>query len=346
MKKISFMLGFIACAVLGTGCNGNKTGYAGGELFDKVTMERSSSASSATLRVGVNGPWELYAGSSTDKISMSESVLEGEGDGSFEFAVTPERREYYQFVNGENMALLAERHLALEGTFNFRDLGGYPTKDGKHIKWGKLFRSDDLHGLTPADKVYLGSIPIVSVVDFRAQQEADNAPDRLPSADTRYYPLPIAPGDMSDVSVFGELTSEKISGLMEQMNVQFVSTPEFVARYREFFRILQDGGNIPLVFHCSAGKDRTGMGAALILSALGVDEGIIMGDYLLSNEYIISKYASYIGSNPELEPLFSVRREYLQAGMDEIRGRYGSVEAFLTGELGVDLASFRRMYLD
>lgn len=341
-----FLCGFIACAVLVTGCKEKKTGYFGEEVFDKVTMERSSSSDSATLHVGIYGPWELYVGASTDNISMSGPILNGEGPGSFGFDVNPEKREYYQFVSGAGRALLAERHLGLEGVFNFRDLGGYPTMDGKHVKWGKLFRCDDLHGLTPADKVYLNSIPIVSVVDFRAEQEAAAAPDQLPSEGTRYYHLPISPGDMSDVSAFGELTAEGVIDLMAQMNEQFVTTPEFIAQYREFFRLLQDESNIPLVFHCSAGKDRTGMGAALILSALGVDEDIIMEDYLLSNKYIISKYSSYIGANPELEPLFSVRYEYLRAGLDKIKEEYGSVENFLTDQLDIDIASFRRMYLD
>ncbi len=346
MSKMIFLCGFIACAVMVTGCNGKKTGYSGEELLGKVTVERSSSGASATLNVEVDGPWELYAGDSTADISMSEPVLKGEGRGNFGFAVDPEKRQYYQFTSGGNSALLAERHLGLEGVFNFRDLGGYPAAEGKHVKWGKFFRSDDLHGLTPADKVYLASIPVVSVVDFRAEQEAAAAPDRLPSDDTHYYHLPISPGDMSDVSAFGELTAEGIIELMGQMNEMFVTTPEFIAQYREFFRLLQDEGNIPLVFHCSAGKDRTGMGAALILSALGVDGEIIMQDYLLSNKYIISKYSSYIGSNPELEPLFSVRSEYLRAGLDKIKEEYGSVDNFLKDQLNVDIAAFRRKYLE
>lgn len=346
MSKMIVLCGFIACAVMVTGCKEKKTGYSGEELFDRVTMERSSSSASATLHVGVDGPWELYAGTSSGSIDMSEPVLKGEGRGSFGFAVDPEKRGYYQFVSGADRALLAERRLGLEGVFNFRDLGGYPAMDGKHVKWGKFFRSDDLHGLTPADKAYLGNIPLVSVVDFRAEQEAAAAPDQLPSDGTRYYPLPISPGDMSDVSAFGERTAAGIIDLMEQMNEQFVTTPEFIAQYREFFRLLHGENNIPLVFHCSAGKDRTGMGAALILSALGVDEDIIMQDYLLSNKYIISKYSSYIGANPELEPLFSVRSEYLRAGLDKIKEEYGSVENFLTDRLGVDIDSFRKMYLE
>ena len=132
---------------------------------------------------------------------------------------------------------------------------------------------------------------------------------------------------------------------MMQMNTLFVTDSTFVDKYRIFFRLLQDEQEVPLLFHCSAGKDRTGMGAALILYALGVDEATIMQDYLASNIYLDNKYAKELERNPEPKSVLTVKREFLQAGIDRIKQDHGSVENFLKNVLKVDLAKFKERYL-
>lgn len=246
-----------------------------------------------------------------------------------------------------NKAVLRnDRRLPLSGCYNFRDLGGYRAADGRSVKWGLLFRSDDLSSLTSADVTHLSSIPIRTVVDFRSQMEIDMAAEKMPSADAKYCQLSIEPGNLSDLRDFANLTSDGVEEKMEQINEYFVTQDDAIARWAEFFRLLQDDRNEPLVFHCSAGKDRTGMAAALVLFALGVDQSVIMDDYLLSNDYLTGKYQSYIDRYPQLEPLFVVRREFLQAGIDKIEQLFGSPEKFLTEKLGVDLAKLRDIYLE
>ena len=132
---------------------------------------------------------------------------------------------------------------------------------------------------------------------------------------------------------------------MKDMNILLVTDSACIHQYKEFFKLLQNGDDIPLMFHCSAGKDRTGMGAALVLSALGVDEQTILKDYLLSNTYLANKYAGLKSQYPTISSLFEVKPEFLQAGLDKIKKDHGSVENYLTKVLGVDIQKMREMYL-
>lgn len=235
-------------------------------------------------------------------------------------------------------------HIPMEGAFNFRDMGGIPTADGRHTRWGKLFRSDDLHKLTSVDLDYLASIPIASVVDFRSESEMKSAPDKLPEGAVN-YPFSIDPGNLSAAADLSALAETDMDSLMIQIYIMLVTEEENINRYRDFFALLQNKENLPLVFHCSAGKDRTGIGAALTLFALGVDEDEIMKDYLLSNQFIVKKYAAYVAQYPELKPLFEVKPEYLNSAIQRIKKDHGHVENYLVNVLGVDIDRIRDLLL-
>lgn len=142
------------------------------------------------------------------------------------------------------------------------------------------------------------------------------------------------------------MTPEEVEAKMEWMNVYFATSDEGRERYREFFRLLQETDDAAILFHCSAGKDRTGMGAALILYALGVPEQTVMEDYLASNGYLAGKYSRYAERFPQLKGMLEVKPNYLSAGIDSIRTAYGSVETYLREELGADIGKLREFYLD
>ncbi|ANH83928.1 hypothetical protein A8C56_13600 [Niabella ginsenosidivorans] len=231
----------------------------------------------------------------------------------------------------------------MSGGFNFRDLGGYKTKDNRYVKWGKIFRSDDLGTLTDTDLNYLSSVPLINVVDFRSPEEIKEAPDKHPASLHNDFQYSITPGNLTGLM---SLDSTQIDKAMMQMNELLVSDSAAVEQYRKMFVLLQNpSGNIPLLYHCTAGKDRTGMATALILYALGLDENDIMNDYLMSNKYIEAKFATYIKAKPALLSLFSVKKEFLQAGIDRIKKDNGTVENFLTEKLNVDIPKFRELYL-
>ena len=238
------------------------------------------------------------------------------------------------------------RVLPMEGGFNFRDMGGYESASGKSVKWGLLFRSDEMGNLTPSDLEYLNNIPLRTVVDFRSESEISAAPDRKPASVTGSYALTISPGNHSNISDVRQLMNENGEEFMKDINRLLVSDPVIISRYKEFFSLLQDETKLPLLFHCTAGKDRTGMGAALFLASLGVDESVIFEDYMLSNPLLEDKYRSLIDEIPNLKPMLEVRPRYLKAGFEQIKMTYGSIENYLNDVLDVNPELMKKLYLE
>ncbi|NDV46431.1 tyrosine-protein phosphatase [Paludibacter sp. 221] len=346
MKRvvIYFMIlgvcGFAACTQKTT-----KAMYEGNDISNEAKILRDKQTKAATLEVSTKGKWKIYAGKSVETIDFSKPLLEGEGSGVFPLNVSNTERSYFQFATDDGKAILAERHLPMTGGFNFRDIGGLKTKDGKYVKWGKILRSDDLSTLTDSDLVYLQSIPVRTVIDFRSQSEIDMAKDKLLETVTLYRNLNIEPGNIMASNLEFDVDTVDFDQLMLEMNRALVGDSMSIVRYTEFFHLLQNEDVIPLMYHCSAGKDRTGMATALILFSLGVDEGAILNDYLLSAEYLKDKYAKYVEFYPNIEPLMTVKPEFLQAGIDKIKEDYGSVENYLTDVLKVDLNKMKKMFL-
>ena len=331
-------------AMVSCGKTAQKAEYTGEDLTGKVEILRNKQTKAATIRIDIPGEWEVYAGSSVDKIDFSAPVAKGNTTGVFKLDVPNSTRSYFQVVTPAGKAILAESHLPMTGGYNFRDLGGYRTTDGRYVKWGKILRSDDLHKLTPEDITYLGSIPLVSVVDFRSEQEMTEAPDKLPATATGYA-CSIDPGNLMAAMGRDLQLPGRADSVMREMNRLLVTDPVAIAQYITLFELLQSEKDVPLMFHCSAGKDRTGLGAALILTALGVDQETILNDYLLSNIYLEEKYSQYIAENSDMKALFSVQPQYIGTAFEQIRKDHGSVENYLTHVLHVDLEKMREMYL-
>src|SRR5262245_45951065 len=176
------------------------------------------------------------------------------------------------------------RHLNLAGASNFRDLGGYPARDGKHIRWRQLFRSNHLGALTEDDIVVLRELGLKSAFDLRGAEE------RLPTL-CRYdgitvHSLPIEPVTMAvlrDLLAAGKpVGGEETAEIMRDSYRNYVR--HNTASFKALFAHLLDD-TAPLVFHCTAGKDRTGFAAALILKALGVADDVVVEDYMLTNRF-------------------------------------------------------------
>lgn len=233
------------------------------------------------------------------------------------------------------------RALPIEGAYNVRDMGGYKAADNKTVKWRKVFRSGDLNQLTDKDLAYLSSIPLITDIDFRDSAEIAVAPDRKPASLKNQLFLPITVGNVID---FQTIDSASVPNILIEGNKFFVKSSQ--EQYKKFFQILMDKKNEPLLFHCSAGKDRAGYAAALFLSSLGVDRETVIQDYLLTNQYLKEKYKPVIDSKPYLAPLFEARPEYIQAAFDIIDNEYGGMENYLTNYLQVDLKKMREIYTE
>lgn len=311
-----------------------------------ASISRDKYTKAASLHINTPQPWDIYVGSSVDLIDLAHPILSGSGEGNFLLPVDLSNRSYFKLVSGLEEVVLAERLLPMEGAFNFRDLGGILMKDGRRVQWGKLFRADELTNLTASDIKYLEGISIKSVIDFRAENEIKRAPDKLPPTAEYTYPLTIAPGAMSPDRGHTDEGKASFAAQMRQMNESYVTDPACIRAYRIMFAIIQNSLSAPLVFHCSAGKDRTGMAAALILFALGASEESVMADYMLSKFNIADKYKLFVEKYPRTEPIFTVKRSYLMSGIEKMKQEYGSVMNFLTKVLKVDVVKMRQLYLE
>jgi protein-tyrosine phosphatase len=234
-----------------------------------------------------------------------------------------------------------KRLLPMETVYNVRELGGYRAGD-RVVSWGLLYRAGDINSLTKHDKALLEARNIKTIVDFRDDKERRNAPDDTLSTVQNRYELTVDTGTIDD------LTSAEAGmdgpGLMEILYQSLVSTT--LEPYREFFKVLGRAENTPLLFHCSAGKDRTGVGAALLLSALGVDRETIYRDYLLSGEYLKGKYDAWLKQAPHWAPFMTVDRRYIAAAFNAIDTRFGGVESYLQDVLGADIKGLREIYTE
>ncbi|MEZ4331373.1 MAG: tyrosine-protein phosphatase [Myxococcota bacterium] len=256
-----------------------------------------------------------------------------------------------------------QRHVLLEGAPNFRDLGGYATADGRHVRWGQFYRSDDLAALTDEDLEKVGALGLRLVCDFRAPYEKEAEPDRLP-AENPPAVAALAIGaesfmvkDLRERISSGELEGLDLRGMMIEGNRQFATT--YTPQYAAMFERILAPANRPALVHCTAGKDRAGFASAMILSVLGVPRETVMEDFLLTNHYtqratdrqlLMIRLFSLFRTDPELlRPLFGVEREYLEAAFQAIDDQWGDFDTYRRQGLGVDdaeLEAFRTAVLE
>jgi protein-tyrosine phosphatase len=251
-----------------------------------------------------------------------------------------------------------ERLLPLQGGRNFRDLGGYATEDGRHVRWGMLYRSGSMHDLTPADYAALQRRGIRIVCDLRDTRERSAEPVHWPTTgapqvlsddyalDPRDF-LPAAP--MKDWTAYSARAAMTAS--YPKMLVQFRN------QYRRMFAELL-AGHAPLAFNCSAGKDRTGIAAALLLTALGVPRQTVIDDYLLTNRYLdpaklFTSPAQADSPWAHLPPgvtaaLATADRRYIEAALAVLDRHPDGATGWLRDEMGLsaaDIARLRALYL-
>lgn len=227
------------------------------------------------------------------------------------------------------------RSLKLHGASNFRDLGGYVGQGGRSVRWRRLFRSDHLGALSADDVALLSPLGLTRVCDFRGVHE--RVPQACAMPGVAVHALSIEPTvvqAMATIIDAGQaLTPALTVDLMRQTYRDFVRRDS--DRFAELFDHLLDN-DAPLVFHCTAGKDRTGLAAALVLLALGVSRDLVLQDYLLTNE-LYRQPASTQGfaSQEVLDVLWRVQQDFLDAALDVVASDYGSVAVYLERALGV-----------
>ena len=246
-----------------------------------------------------------------------------------------------------------ERLLPLEGGRNFRDLGGYATADGRHVKWGMLYRSGSMHGLTPKDYAYLEKLGIRVVCDFRSSGERKVEPAAWPVAGA---PRVLADDyDMQSFMPRGDMNNLNYDQARDRLSGMYpVILDKFNSQYRRMFSELL-AGHAPLAFNCSAGKDRTGIAAALLLTALGVPRQTVIADYLATNQYL--KPAQLTGNaslapadndwskmpNSVMKAFLAADQSYLEAALAVVDKHAGGADGYLRDELGLSAADLKKL---
>lgn len=242
--------------------------------------------------------------------------------------------------------------IELSGASNFRDLGGYVADAGRKVRRLRLLRSDHLANLEPQDLSMLAARlgEGVRVLDLRGVAEREQAACAIPAATVHSLPIePTIVQKLTDLLEAGHrITAADTVALMEETYRGFVraNTPRFAS----LFAHVLDEHEAPVVFHCTAGKDRTGFAAALILRSLGVSEEDVMRDYLLTNERLKMPDASRYGLTPEVgKVLWRVQPEFLQAAFEAVQADYGGLEGYFREGLGLRDAErerLRQLYLE
>ncbi|MCP2316018.1 protein-tyrosine phosphatase [Nocardia amikacinitolerans] len=224
-----------------------------------------------------------------------------------------------------------ERSVGLHSVQNARDVGGYGTVDGRLVRTGLVYRTGQLNNATPADLAALDEREVRVVTDLRTRYERAIAPDRVPAGAVDHWDDVI--GHAPPLVLITALTGGT------DLYRAFITAPGANAAFASVLRDVIETGDGAVLYHCTAGKDRTGWATAVLLTLLGVDRATVTEDYLLSNRYR--------DAGPD-DPLNGVRSAWLDAAFDQVNQTYGGFEAYVRDGLGLtdaDIAALRAKML-
>ena len=274
-------------------------------------------------------------------------------------------------------SVFAQQFLPVKGIVNARDLGGYAMEDGRIVQSGRLLRAAHLADATDEDIRNLERLPVTVVIDFRKEQEKVGKVDReVPGA--RYTSLPVDPSgnamatateeekkkfsgqkkfDVKKVIVFAAF-NKKAQAVAREMYPTLLFDPDCQQQFARFFRLVLETENGAVLFHCTQGKDRTGIASALLLAALGADRETIVADFDATNrvyEKDVRKYSRRVkfwgGKEEEVgvvKAFLGCNTENFIKALDRIDQEFGSLQAYLKGPIGLtdaDIQTLRERYL-
>lgn len=318
-------------------------------LSSEVLWAERASVNQYVIHKNDNRAWNIFVGKNPEKIDWKSrpNLLKD----SLVIEVLPTERLFFGAIYQKDTVIFSERRLWVENAPNFRDLGGLKTRNGKTVAWGKLFRCGDMGKLSANDLTILKKENIRNVIDFRNEQEIKQSPDIYPTDfEVNRVWTSISPSNGDAMKKFYSLignpntTSAEAEAVFEEF---YAKMPENIKNYAPFFETLLNSKQTEAsLFHCTAGKDRTGLGSALILSVLGVSEETIIEEYYLSNRY--TQYLAKSGMMGQLKPeiakvLAGVEPKYIKSTLNAIKTKHGSVIKMLETELGIDEAKRQQL---
>ncbi|MFC5805340.1 tyrosine-protein phosphatase [Streptomyces formicae] len=308
----------------------------------------------ATVTAGDDGSYTVsWNAPGVRKVSVragGRTVARGDGRDSVVVRGLPAAdRQWFDLVPERGGSLrLADRLVRLEGTVNFRDAGGYRTRDGQWVKMGEIYRSDSLEKLTAGDLAKLARLGVRTVFDLRMESERTSAPDKVPAGATH-----VVADVIGDSPAFGAMPTTEAEAVKMMVDGEkvMVSGESAKAAYTSVFGGIADADKHAVLFHCTAGKDRTGWSNAALLTALGVPRETVMADYLASNVYRRAANEAILAhmtaeQSKVYKPLLDVRTEYLNSGFAEVQDEYGSFNRYLDKALGINARELRELRKD
>lgn len=273
--------------------------------------------------------------------------------------------------------VFSQQLLPVKGIVNARDLGGYTVKDGRKVRNGRLLRTAHLADASDSDVNYLAALPVKKIIDFRKEEELNGKADRkIPGAEHLFLPVDASGNAAASASeeerkkftggkkfdvkkiIIPLSFNEKAKKVAEGMYPVLLFSQECQKAYAKFFRMLLDTEDGAVLYHCTQGKDRTGIASALLLAALGADRETIIADFDATNliyEKDVRKYSSRVRFWGGKEEEVDVVKSFLGANtdnfvkaLDRIDSEYGSMDAYLRGPIGLndaDINTLRERYL-
>jgi protein-tyrosine phosphatase len=239
-----------------------------------------------------------------------------------------------------------DRTLGLKTAVNLRDIGGYPTADGRHVKWGQVYRSGTLNELSTEDVSVLAKLGLTAICDLRSAEEVAASPEDAGRFGAQYHYLPVQINRNSirqlqamlfQPSSLNEIMRASYNDVMLESNAELIGN---------ILRQMTDESALPILFHCTAGKDRTGVIAAVLLATLGVPDDIIAADYALSNKFyhrfreymsvMVLKKVRWFGvSLDALHPFMVADGSMMSDMLVNLRQKYGTIDTYLTTRAGL-----------
>ena len=256
--------------------------------------------------------------------------------------------------------------LGIESLPNLRDLGGYKTSDGATVAGKLVYRSSQLTDISEGDMKKLDNLNLKTDLDLRTAQERNPNPDQLPPGVNSIWLNVLADADQAGLAQLNSLMNDpkaanaalgggKAEAVLKAMYRQFITLPSANKSYSQLFLTLADQKQLPALFHCTGGKDRTGWAAAAFLTLLGVPKETVMQDYLRTNDYVLPAVqkanAAFVqaGGDPSIpSAIQGAKKEYLEAALDEVTTKYGTIEQYFSEGLGIDASqqkALRDLYL-
>ncbi|MGK0607202.1 tyrosine-protein phosphatase [Enterococcus gilvus] len=305
-------------------------------------------------------------------VSTGKKIAEGLA-GNFDLSLEINQRPYFYIVADQFREKTAERTLPIEGMNNFRDMGGYTTKEGKKIQWGKLFRSDQIYNATENGLVYLRELNLKNIVDYRSNDEINKYPNKIISNEIKTYQLDpdahtaelsaqfTATKENEDADLIKALEKQKKDGyLVNRYDIVIEQYRNFVEKkpsrqaFKKMLKLAASPSGFPMDQHCRGGKDRTGFGSMLLLGILGVPEAELVADYMLThenrlvrNEVKMTGYRKLTNDPDILNYLYSLietKPEFIEESIDLIQSKYGSIIEYSQNILGLTDHELTTMY--